>query len=504
MRSSKPLEQGRREAGQHPIIASVQKRSLTQRIEKDILELRFKVAKNTFSQSGNPAMPLAGDVLGVFPENQATYIDRLQEYLIPATSDQCFLKGRHETDEGSWYSIKEALKYVSLNPVKIELLEHLKEILEKCDTLPSHLEAGKKTLDHLIQLHESNPNECRAILKHQHLTDVLEMLPKLLTLQEVCIIQGGNYRRVYTIAGIDRDEYGNPQYIRILVASDVFYEVPEKGFHPGRRHEGCCSNYLKSLPAYPHAKAEIFVQRRQFGAPEKQRIYLPQQHFVLDINFRHKLDIPLLLIAAGSGVAGLRSILEERANWQKQGHKVGRVTLLFGLQQRNIDFLYEQDWKQFQDLGILDKILLAESRPHKGQKKYVQDLLLDSQCQEAIQEIASEKRCMIICGDWKMGRSILQGYLPLVLPFLRPEILPAMLRHRLIVPSKEAIQELFILGRQQILSLQFKGFIRSSTSGSRYCKVKQSEEEAFQNFFEEAGWAGIRKALNIKLDPVTF
>ncbi|MEM6700125.1 MAG: hypothetical protein AAF599_17105, partial [Bacteroidota bacterium] len=454
-----------------------------------LLEINFDVSIFSLHSSHSFQQVIAGDVLGVLPENSVDDLIRLQRYLRKDEAETYFLKGRYESDEGKNYSREEALKSVALNPVKIETLQLLKERLEELQDVPATLEKGKYILHNIIQTYQEDATAGQRLLKHHHLLDVLEYLPDLITLQEVCDLQKGIPRRVYTISGIERNKEGVPLSIQILVAADVNYIVPEGGFQAGNQHFGKAVGYLRNV-LDTSSMANIFVQPRSFGAPEKQRTFLPRSSNFPAPAFLRKLEIPLLLVAAGSGISGIRAILEERAYWKEQGYRVGKAKLIFGIHCRTKDFLCKEDWKRFQALGILEtNIKLAESRSVQGmEKKYVQHLLANGRFYNDLKAIAQQRAAIVICGDWRMGRSLLKAYLPFLLPLTQIGQLPTDLQENLHDPRRSDLRRLFEIGTAKVKSLRDARYICASVSGSRYQKRKYTPEEEFEFFLEELGW----------------
>lgn len=470
------LEEGRREAGQKPIHAPVLLHSKIQREDKTVCEVGFDVSHVHFSPAGLPAMPFAGDVLCVMPENCQENIQKLILSLMIEESVPVFLKGRFESDEGNFYDPEEAIKYVSLNPVKLPLLQALEAKLNDLSGIPPKWAEGYQKLRELLALHLHHPDACRKHLKHTHVTDVLAMFPGLLTLQELCTLQGAVGRRVYTIASIKRDKKGNPQRINILLASDVSYTTPKEGFGRGGTYRGVCNAYLSDLLANPHSStATVFVQRRKYGAPEKNRAFSPYSSPQPDALFLDRLRMPLLMIAAGSGISGINAVLEERLAWKQKGYEVGTAKLLFGIHNREKDYLYEQLLKTYQEEGLLEKVLLAESRPSAGKKQYVQHLLVGGDYKQVFEGIVQAKHGLVLCGDWKMGQSVLFGCLPFLLPF-------PLEKDTLDDTSTEArLESLFLYAKGKIQALREEGIIQASASGTRHAKRPFTFKDAMES-----------------------
>jgi len=93
--------------------------------------------------------------------------------------------------------------------------------------------------------------------------------------------------------------------------------------------------------------------------------------------FRLPLDpsIPVVMIAAGSGVAPMRGFIQERALQKEAGRDVGNMTLFFGCRSLDDDFLYSKtDFEEWNKLGFLQVRPAFSSESEKSEGcKYVQE-----------------------------------------------------------------------------------------------------------------------------------
>lgn len=81
-------------------------------------------------------------------------------------------------------------------------------------------------------------------------------------------------------------------------------------------------------------------------------------------------NIPMLLIGNGTGIAGLRALLKNRAAINQGSH-----WLIFGERNAEYDFYFKDELNEWLNLGILAKLETAFSRDH-AERIYVQDVLL--------------------------------------------------------------------------------------------------------------------------------
>ncbi|WP_298333699.1 NADPH cytochrome P450 oxidoreductase family protein [Asticcacaulis sp.] len=109
-------------------------------------------------------------------------------------------------------------------------------------------------------------------------------------------------------------------------------------------------------------------------------------------------DGPVLLIAAGSGVAGLRPHLLELAGR-------GRACwLIYGERHPLHDGRLSEEMRGWQQGGRIRKLDLAFSRPDDGVKTYVQDVV--AQQAAAIRDWLGAGGSVLVCGGLDMGRGV--------------------------------------------------------------------------------------------------
>jgi len=84
-------------------------------------------------------------------------------------------------------------------------------------------------------------------------------------------------------------------------------------------------------------------------------------------------DSPLILIGPGTGVAPLRSFLQERHALIHLATPPPSI-LFFGCRNRSKDYFYEQEWQRMISDAVLSKVVVAPSR-EEGPKMYVQDAI---------------------------------------------------------------------------------------------------------------------------------
>jgi len=152
----------------------------------------------------------------------------------------------------------------------------------------------------------------------------------------------------------------------------------------GSSFKGLCSNYLADL-----------VDNGQVRA------------FVRDSTFRLPSDSskPIIMIGPGTGIAPMRALLQERSHQKlSQNLTVGKNILYFGCKNRDLDFIYSDELKAFEEDGVLTEMHLAFSREQK-QKVYVQHLV-SKNAAETWKLMEEEGAYIYVCGGIKMGQDV--------------------------------------------------------------------------------------------------
>ncbi len=105
-------------------------------------------------------------------------------------------------------------------------------------------------------------------------------------------------------------------------------------------------------------------------------------------------DRPIIMVGPGTGVAPFRAFLQER---QATG-ATGKNWLFFGDRTYTHDFLYQLDWQEFEQDGVLDRIDVAFSRD-QPEKVYVQDRMWERRAD--LFAWLEEGAALYVCGDEK-------------------------------------------------------------------------------------------------------
>jgi cytochrome P450 / NADPH-cytochrome P450 reductase len=120
---------------------------------------------------------------------------------------------------------------------------------------------------------------------------------------------------------------------------------------------------------------------------------------------------PMIMIAAGTGLAPFRGFLQERAVVKSRGEEVGPCSLFFGCRNPEQDYIYEEELEAFAREGIAD-LECAFSRLEGQPKTYVQDRIKaqGDDIWAAVQDGAT----VYVCGDaGRMAPDVEKGFVAL-------------------------------------------------------------------------------------------
>ncbi|ORZ21163.1 hypothetical protein BCR42DRAFT_406956 [Absidia repens] len=98
-------------------------------------------------------------------------------------------------------------------------------------------------------------------------------------------------------------------------------------------------------------------------------------------------ELPLIAIGPGTGVAPMRSFLEDRL-----AESTGNNVLFFGCRHKDKDYHYKEEWEKYCNEGKL-KVFAAFSRDQES-KVYVQDLILQQSA--LVWNMIEEQQCKVV------------------------------------------------------------------------------------------------------------
>ncbi len=200
--------------------------------------------------------------------------------------------------------------------------------------------------------------------------------------------------------------------ITALVSVDDLPSTPSSA-SPTKIH-GLTTNYLLS-----HSRA-ISAQHLPSATSMSTPTYtIPSPHIHAHIRkSKFKLPTspltPLIMVAAGTGLAPFRAFVSERAKlYAARGRdNVGEMALYFGCRNESEDWIYREEIERSREkMDGKFRVDVAFSRPtpvneEKVEKQYVQDLLPQSRNVRDILRLLDNGANFYICGRTQMAREV--------------------------------------------------------------------------------------------------
>lgn len=144
------------------------------------------------------------------------------------------------------------------------------------------------------------------------------------------------------------------------------------------RYRGVCSSYLAELPEGSVVEGFVRPPSTPFLPPEDP-------------------STPMVMVAAGTGLAPFRGFLQERAKIkEEQDKEVGPSLLFFGCRNPQQDYIYEEELEEFAREGITE-LECAFSRLEGQPKIYVQHSIRAQE--DDVWNLLQEGAIVYLCGD---------------------------------------------------------------------------------------------------------
>ncbi|KAF6779982.1 hypothetical protein AHF37_00492 [Paragonimus kellicotti] len=155
----------------------------------------------------------------------------------------------------------------------------------------------------------------------------------------------------------------------------------------GRLFKGLTTSWFSSLPS---KDADSESQNCSSFIP----IYLQTSSFHLP----RSRNIPIIMVAAGTGLAPFRAFIQERAELNRiKGSTSAPMLLFFGCRRKS-DYLYADELESAQSSGLLELHVTFSRDSADGKKSYVQDLML--QMADKIWHLLDESHAhLYVCGS---------------------------------------------------------------------------------------------------------
>ncbi|THV96488.1 cytochrome P450 reductase 1 [Aureobasidium pullulans] len=176
------------------------------------------------------------------------------------------------------------------------------------------------------------------------------------------------------------------------------------------RIPGLSTNYMLALKEsledktkpHPHGLTYPLEGPQETLAGGRLHAHVRKSTFKLPALASH----PIIMVAAGTGIAPFRAFLQERARMQSIGREVGPMMLFFGCRNESQDYLYASELAGLKaQFGDLFTLVTAFSRPDAGEKKYVQNRVVEH-ADDVCRLLTDGNANFYICGSASMARDV--------------------------------------------------------------------------------------------------
>jgi sulfite reductase (NADPH) flavoprotein alpha-component len=285
---------------------------------KETIHLEFKLEETALTYE-------AGDSLAVLAHNADDVVQDIIRLTKLNPSSLVKIKGES-------YTLLDSLTCkLDITTLSLSVIKRYNELIKD------------KRLEELLKA--ENKNDLQDYISGREIIDLLYEFPaEELSADALISIMRKLPSRLYSIASSPK---AHPQEVHLTVGV-VRYRTH------GRERKGVCSTFLAERIS-KGSKAEVFVTTNK--------------KFKLPVNN----ETPIIMVGPGTGIAPFRAFIEER----KATSATGKNWLFFGDQHYSTDFLYQSEWQNYLNEGILTKLDVAFSRDQK-EKIYVQNRMLDN------------------------------------------------------------------------------------------------------------------------------
>ncbi len=285
---------------------------------KETIHLEFKLEEAALTYE-------AGDSLAVLAHNADDVVQDIITLTKLNSSSLVKIKGES-------YTLLESLtSKLDITTLSLSVIKRYNELIKD------------NQLEELLK--PENKNDLQDYISGREIIDLLYEFPaEELSADALISIMRKLPSRLYSIASSPK---AHPQEVHLTVGV-VRYHTH------GRERKGVCSTFLAER-IFKGSKAEVFVTTNK--------------KFKLPVNN----ETPIIMVGPGTGIAPFRAFIEER----KATSATGKNWLFFGDQHYSTDFLYQSEWQNYLNEGILTKLDVAFSRDQK-EKIYVQNRMLEN------------------------------------------------------------------------------------------------------------------------------
>ncbi|MEM8858832.1 MAG: cytochrome, partial [Chloroflexota bacterium] len=305
-----------------------------------------------------------GDYLSVLPSNHPTNVERVFRRFSLTPDAQLTIRSDGYTTlptDQPLSALDVVSNYVELaQPITHAQLTALVEL------------ATDASQDEINRLTAEDIYQSELLAKRVSLLDILERFPTLdLPLSTFLSMLPPLRPRQYSISS---SPLWKADHCTLTVAV-----VDAPSWSGQGRFLGTASNYL--------AEAVEGMQISVMVKPSNVAFHPPQDP-----------TLPMVMVCAGSGLAPFRGFIQDRAEQQAGGLEIGKAVLYFGCDHPDVDFLYEDELKAWEEAGVVEVRPTFSEKPD-GNVQFVQHQVW--QDREMLKELYQQGAHFYLCGDGK-------------------------------------------------------------------------------------------------------
>lgn len=160
---------------------------------------------------------------------------------------------------------------------------------------------------------------------------------------------------------------------------------------------------IEGLASFHLSRRRIALQEMDETLPASSSVHVQirQSTFKLPVSS----TVPLVLVAAGTGIAPFRAFLQERARLVTIGREIGNILVFFGCQDEH-DYLYKDELTELVKGPLAGKAEIVTAFSRKGATKtYVQDQV-EARKSDVARLLLDEDAGFYICGAATMSKQV--------------------------------------------------------------------------------------------------
>jgi len=163
-----------------------------------------------------------------------------------------------------------------------------------------------------------------------------------------------------------------------------------------RRHLGVTTNYLSNLQAGDVVHVSVRPSHASFHLPTDTE------------------HTPVIMIAAGTGIAPFRGFVQERAGVRGAGGKLAPAMLFFGCRESGKDDLYREEFDKWESDGVVSVLRTFSRKTEESEGcKYIQEKLWKEK--DRVMKLWDQGAQIYICGSREVGESVKEMFVDMFL-----------------------------------------------------------------------------------------